>query len=162
MAVLWKAWKAKSRLPPLPTSPLEIPPKTGGIPTFPQCRRRRRLEKWKTKCRFPTFPPPRFPLSNQATTTAGAASPLRRGTPPHIRRYTQLNERKPSEATFPIQAHRLLESTCLFRLISLWNQFLISGSFLDWKMLGHASAPFDGGGGILRGKGRVCGRLRSR
>jgi len=79
MAVLWKAWKAKSRLPPLPTSPLEIPPMTGGIPTFPPRRRRRRTEKWKTKTRFPTFPPPRFPLSQQAKTPAGAASPLRRG-----------------------------------------------------------------------------------
>ena len=27
MPGLWKAWKAKNRLLPLPTSPLEIPPK---------------------------------------------------------------------------------------------------------------------------------------
>src|ERR1035441_5837949 len=57
---LWKAWKAKSRLPPLSTSPLEISPKGGAIPTFPQLRRRGRMEKWKTKSRFPTFPPPRM------------------------------------------------------------------------------------------------------
>jgi hypothetical protein len=60
MPGLWKAWKAEDRLPTLSTSPLEIPPETCGIPTFPQLRRRRRMEKWKTKTRFPTFPPPRF------------------------------------------------------------------------------------------------------
>jgi hypothetical protein len=60
MPGLWKAWKAKSRLPPLSTSPLEISPKGGAIPTFPQLRRRGRMEKWKTKSRFPTFPPPRM------------------------------------------------------------------------------------------------------
>jgi hypothetical protein len=59
MPGLWKAWKAKGRLPPLSTSPLEISPKHGEIPTFPQFRRRGRMEKWKTKSTFPTFPPPR-------------------------------------------------------------------------------------------------------
>jgi len=39
MAGLWKAWKAKGRLTPLSTSPLEISPSTGEIPTFPQLRR---------------------------------------------------------------------------------------------------------------------------
>ena len=39
MPGLWKAWKAKSRLPTLSTSPLEISPQTGEIPTFPQLRR---------------------------------------------------------------------------------------------------------------------------
>src|ERR1039457_7380129 len=60
MPGLWKAWKAKSRLPHLSTSPLEIPTKGGAIPTFPQLRRRRRMEKWETKSRFPTFPSPRM------------------------------------------------------------------------------------------------------
>ena len=60
MPGLWKAWKAKGRLPTLPTSPLCISPNDGEIPTFPRIRRRRRMEKWKTKSRFPTFPPPRF------------------------------------------------------------------------------------------------------
>lgn len=55
MPGLWKAWKAKSRLPTLSTSPLEISPKGGEIPTFPQLKRSG-LEKWKTKSRFPTFP----------------------------------------------------------------------------------------------------------
>ena len=39
MAGLWKAWKAKGRLPPLSTSPLEISPSAGEISTFPQLRR---------------------------------------------------------------------------------------------------------------------------
>src|SRR4051812_20916213 len=75
MPGLWKAWKAKGRLPTLPTSPLEISPKTGEIPTFPQLRRRRRMEKWKTKSRFPTFPPPRFLslLKNKTARRAGFA-----------------------------------------------------------------------------------------
>src|SRR5262252_9539123 len=60
MPGLREAWKAKGRLPTLPTSPLEISPKAGEIPTFPQRRRLRRMEKWETKSRFPTFPPPRF------------------------------------------------------------------------------------------------------
>lgn len=141
MAVLWKVWKAKSRLPPLSTSPLEIPPAAGGISTFPQCRRRRRMGKWKTKTRFPTFPPPRCPLSKHIRTTARAASPLRRSTPPQVGRHRQHNERKPSGATFPFQAHRRLESTHPFRLISRWNQFLISGSLPDWKMLSPVYGP---------------------
>ena len=142
MAVLWKAWKAKSRLPPLSTSPLGIPPTAGGIPTFPQCRRQRRMEKWKTQTRFSTFPPPRFPLSNRISSTAGAASPLRFAAPPQGVVPTDIptkgdspQQLRPAPTAFLLQAHRLLESTCPFRLISLWNQFLISGSFLDWKML---------------------------
>jgi len=55
MPGLWKAWKAKGRLPTLSTSPLEISPKGGEIFTFPQLGRSG-LEKWKTKSRFPTFP----------------------------------------------------------------------------------------------------------
>ena len=68
MPGLWKEWKAKGRLPTLPTSPLEISPKDGEIPTFPQLRRRRRMEKWKTKDRFSTFPPPRIYMSEKQTT----------------------------------------------------------------------------------------------
>ena len=58
MPGLWKAWKANSGLPTLTTSPLEISPKAVEIPTFPRLRRRGRMEKWKTKGRFPTFPAP--------------------------------------------------------------------------------------------------------
>jgi hypothetical protein len=55
MPGLWKAWKAKNRLPRLSTSPLEISPNGCEISTFPQLGRSG-LEKWKTKGRFPTFP----------------------------------------------------------------------------------------------------------
>src|ERR1700728_447346 len=41
MAELCKAWKAKSKHPTLSTSPLEISPTAGEIPTFPQPRRSR-------------------------------------------------------------------------------------------------------------------------
>jgi hypothetical protein len=84
MTGLWKAWKAKSRLTPLSTSPLEISPKAGEISTFPPLRRRRRMEKWKTKARFPTFPPPRFPSSNIKERNSGQHRhrPWRRSTPP--------------------------------------------------------------------------------
>jgi hypothetical protein len=78
MAELCKAWKAKSRLPTLSTSPLGISPTAGEIPTFPQPRRRRRMEKWKTNSRFSTFPPPRFLLSlKKKNTGAGGLRPPR-------------------------------------------------------------------------------------
>ena len=86
MPGLWKAWKAKNSLPTLSTSPLGISPKAGEIPTFPQLRRRRRMEKWKTKSRFSTFPPPRFPLfqTKQIQQRAGyRPPPERRSAPPH-------------------------------------------------------------------------------
>src|SRR5215831_4669998 len=76
MPGLWKAWKANGRLPTLSTSPLEISPKAGEIPTFPQLRRRGRMEKWKTKGRFLTFPPPRVHISkNQNHGGEAIASP---------------------------------------------------------------------------------------
>ncbi len=55
MPGLWKERKAKSRLPTLSTSPLEISPKGGEISTFPQPRRSG-PGKWKTESRFSTFP----------------------------------------------------------------------------------------------------------
>ena len=79
MTGLWKAWKAESRLPTLSTSPLEISPTAGEIPTFPQPRRRRRMEKWKTKGRFSTFPPPRFLISLRRKTNTRAGFALRVG-----------------------------------------------------------------------------------
>jgi hypothetical protein len=59
MAGLWKAWKTKSRFPTLPTSPLEISPEAGEIPTFPQLRRRGaegKVENQKQVFHFPTAP----------------------------------------------------------------------------------------------------------
>jgi len=78
MPGLWKAWKAKRRLPTLSTSPFGNLAKGGEIPTFPQLGRSG-LEKWKTKSRFPTFPAPLrehdggFALSNQTAGSAGCA-----------------------------------------------------------------------------------------
>jgi 2'-5' RNA ligase len=39
------------------------------------------------------------------------------------------------EKAFHLRAHPALESKSSFRLISRWNEFSISGSFVDWKML---------------------------
>ena len=40
------------------------------------------VEKWKTKIRFPTFPPPRIPSLNAQRPTGGRASPsAERGAP---------------------------------------------------------------------------------
>jgi len=56
MPGLWKAWKAKSRLPTLSTSPLEITPKGGRdshIPTAP-AKRPGKVENQKEVSHFPT------------------------------------------------------------------------------------------------------------
>src|ERR1017187_4482991 len=73
----WKECEAKRSLPPLSPSPLEISPKGGAIPTFPQLRRRGRMEKWKPKSRFPTFPPPRMymDLKNKTRAAGGLRPP---------------------------------------------------------------------------------------
>jgi hypothetical protein len=64
--------------------PLEISPQAGEIPTFPQLRRRGLMEKWKTKSRFSTFPPPRILISrNPKTPTQMGYRPWWRSTPPH-------------------------------------------------------------------------------
>jgi hypothetical protein len=46
--------------------------------------------------------------------------------------------RQPGRRHF--QAHAALESNCRFRLMAYWNQFSISGSFVDWKILMRPSA----------------------
>ena len=138
MPGLWKAWKAESRLPTLSTIPLGISPRAGEIPTFPQRRRPRRMEKWKTKSRFPTFPPPRiFALSNQKTKPSGGLRPPPpRRHPPSGPDLSQARSTKGDIAQQPhFQARPVLESKGRFRLIAHWNQFSISGSFMDWKML---------------------------
>jgi len=40
--------ESQKQASPVLHSPLEISPRTGEIPTFPQLRRRGRMEKWKT------------------------------------------------------------------------------------------------------------------
>ena len=70
MAEPWKAWKANGRLSPPSTVPWKSR-RQREIPTFPQPGRSR-LEKWKTKNRFPTFPShfatasPAFHIQNTA------------------------------------------------------------------------------------------------
>jgi len=55
MTEWWKAWKSKSRIPPLPTTPWKSR-KTSEIPTFPQLRRRDggKVENQKQVSHFPT------------------------------------------------------------------------------------------------------------
>jgi hypothetical protein len=146
MPGLWKAWKAKSRLPTLSTSPLEISPQAGEISTFPQRRRRRRMEKWKTKNRFSTFPPPRIlPLQHRTQTPRTGFAPARQGAsrlaigpdstswpdrsrPSGAADQRQTNERRHRAAAQfsgslrigieePFQAHLVLELILDFRLI---------------------------------------------
>ena len=52
----WKAWKSNNSFPTLSTAPWESHRKRE-IPTFPTPGFAA-LGKWKTKSRFPTFPPP--------------------------------------------------------------------------------------------------------
>jgi hypothetical protein len=109
----WKAWKAKGRLPPLSTSPLENSPKAGELPTFPQRRRRGRMEKWKTKSRFSASHRPEDRLGkNQQKTKAGGLRPL-----PAKAYQTSRKETSPSNLDDPI-----------FRLMPHWNRRVLSGS----------------------------------
>ena len=131
MPGLWKAWKAKSRLPTLSTSPLEISPTPGEIPTFPQRRRRRRWKSGKPKAGFPLSHRPEDILGKPTKSQGGRASPCARQT---LSTTTKGDlSRQPGRRHF--QAHAALESNCRFRLMAYWNQFSISGSFVDWNML---------------------------
>src|SRR5450759_4367400 len=65
MAGLRKAWKTKSRFHKLPTSPLEISPEAGEIPTFPQLRRRGGWKSGKPRAGFPLSHRPFFSLSKR-------------------------------------------------------------------------------------------------
>jgi len=107
MPGLWKAWKAKSRLPPLSTSPLEISPTAGEIPTFPQRRRRGRMGKWKTKSRFSTFPPPRFLSPKRKHKSRRRASPApARALGARIQASSQGNLRRNARALRALMFHR--------------------------------------------------------
>jgi hypothetical protein len=62
-----KRGKPKAGFPPLATSPLEISPQPGEIPTFPQFRlrgRMRKVENEKHVSHFPTAPKPLFHNKN--------------------------------------------------------------------------------------------------
>ena len=77
-----KRGKPKAGFPLFPRAPWKSR-QSGEIPTFPQLRRRRRMEKWKTKSRFPTFPPPLFLSLKKRTEQrrAGFARAARRFAP---------------------------------------------------------------------------------
>jgi hypothetical protein len=128
MAGLRKAWKANSRLPTLSTNPLEISPKAGEIPTFPQLGGSG-MEKGKTKNRFPTFP---FRFATTTTTRSPSNTGRQRASPPPPQSYLQFDRKEPA-ADRPhleisgssrigmksqFQAHLALESNFDFRLIS--------------------------------------------
>jgi len=74
MPGLWKAWKAKSRLPTLPTSPLEISPKAREIPTFPNSGHKGGWKSGKPRAGFPLSHRPGFTLS-RTKKQRGRASP---------------------------------------------------------------------------------------
>jgi hypothetical protein len=63
MPGLWKAWKAKNRLPTLSTSPLEISPKGGEIPTFPAAPTTTADGKVENQKQVSHFPTASIPLS---------------------------------------------------------------------------------------------------
>ena len=155
MPGLWKAWKAKSRLPTLSTSPLEISPTAGEIPTFPQRRRRRRWKSGKPKAGFPLSHRPEDILGKPTKSQGGRASPCARQT---LSTTTKGDlSRQPGRRHF--QAHAALESNCRFRLMAYWNQFSISGSFVDWNMLAGVGARPDQRRGAGAGGGKSS-RLR--
>ena len=74
-----KSGKPKAGFPLFPRAPWKSRQKAGEISTFPQLRRRRRMEKWKTKSRFSTFPPPRFLSRKNKKTARGRGFALARG-----------------------------------------------------------------------------------
>lgn len=106
---------------------------------------------WKTRQRFPTASTApwkshtsRFPHSHSANDFSLSSKQKQT---PHPSRPSDAQgknktaERRPlaasaSAANRPLfRAHSALERKPLFRLIARWNQTLLSGSFLDWKML---------------------------
>ena len=93
------------------------------------------MEKWKTKSRFSTFPPPRILLSQmQRPRRAAGLSPAPALEPAALRAASK-KPTKETSRSIQLRAHPALERNCYFRLIPHWNRFSISGSFLDWKML---------------------------
>ena len=83
MPGLWKAWKAKSRLPTLPTSPLEISPKAARFPHSHSSGGEAdgKVENQKQVSHFPTAPTS-FSLKNpkrgaRASPSAGGGAPRR-------------------------------------------------------------------------------------
>ncbi len=68
--------ESQKQASPSSHSPLEISPRTGEIPTFPQLRRKQAVEKWKTKKQVSHFPTATNPLSpGRKTRAAGGLRP---------------------------------------------------------------------------------------
>src|SRR5713226_6678695 len=77
MAGLWKVWKAKTRLPPLSTAPWKSRRKQARFP-HSHSSDDYAVAKWKTKTRFPTFPPRSLMFENR-TENRRASPPALRG-----------------------------------------------------------------------------------
>ena len=76
MPGLWKAWKAKSRLPPLSTAPWKSRQRQARFPHF-HSSGDYAVEKWKTKPRFPTFPPRSLMFENRTENRRASPSARR-------------------------------------------------------------------------------------
>jgi hypothetical protein len=76
MAGLWKAWKAKSRLPPLSTAPWKSRQTRARFP-HSHSSDDYAMEKWKTKSRFPTFPPRSLMFETRTENARASPSALR-------------------------------------------------------------------------------------
>src|SRR5579872_1910220 len=120
---------------------------TAGFPRFPRA-------PWKSRQRQARFPhshsagdeggwksgKPKagFPLSHRLDSSLSKSKTQDCGASPRAAK-TQRKEAPQqyarTELASEFQARPALEWTCRFRLISRWNQFPFSGSFLDWKML---------------------------
>jgi len=86
-----------------------------------------------------------FPLSHRLDSSLSKSKTQDCGASPRAAK-TQRKEAPQqyarTELASEFQARPALEWTCRFRLISRWNQFPFSGSFLDWKMLAKAIRKF--------------------
>src|SRR6266446_572581 len=109
----WKEWKTKPRFPTLPTVP------------------------WKSRLHreIPTFPPPRLALRGKLENH----KPVSHFPSPRQRR--RLRSPSPHPKKKGSRPLRGLLALPTLRIILYWNQDLVSGSFLDWKMLSGLSAP---------------------
>jgi hypothetical protein len=84
MPGLWKAWKAKSRLPTLSTSPLEISPTAGRdshISTAPATTAAGNVQNQKQVFHVPTATDPRSPRTKKHGRGTGFALRPAAGTP---------------------------------------------------------------------------------
>jgi hypothetical protein len=117
MPGLWKAWKAKSRLPTLSTSPLGNPAK--GQARFPHFHSAGdegdgKVENQKQVSHFPTAP--NLLSQNRKKTAAGFAP-----RPPSARPSgTDFSEARSTKGDIAQQPH--------FRLTPHWNRSAVSGS----------------------------------